>query len=139
VSGSRFDADRRTRSGVRRLAALGAAAIVIAWPAARVERAAGSSVAERASEPEPRRHVVEIEGFAFRPASLSVAPGDTVGWINRDIVPHTATDSAGTWDSGALGAGASWSLVAAAEGERSYLCTLHPSMKGRLLVRRPRP
>ena len=139
MSGSRFDAVRRTRFRVRRTAALGVATIVIALPAARGERAAAWSVAVRASEAAPRRHVVEIEGFEFRPARLAVAPGDTVVWINRDIVPHTATDSAGTWDSGALGPGASWSLVPSAEGDLTYLCALHPSMKGRLIVRRARP
>lgn len=139
MSALRSDAVRRTRFRVRRLAGLSAAVLALGGPLACGERASASSVAERASGGQARRHVVEIAGFAFRPARLSVAPGDTVVWVNRDIVPHTATDSAGTWDSGALGPGATWSLVPSAEGELAYLCALHPSMKGRLIVRRALP
>src|SRR2546423_277336 len=39
----------------------------------------------------------------FHPAVLTVAAGDTVVWVNRDIVPHTATATGGTkWDTGQL-------------------------------------
>ena len=43
----------------------------------------------------PRRHVVEIRGMAFHPAVLEIHRGDTVVWVNRDFVPHTATGTPG--------------------------------------------
>lgn len=83
----------------------------------------------------PRRHVVEIRGMAFEPAALEVAPGDTVVWINRDMVPHTAT-SAGRdgWDTGILARGDSGSRVFHRAGTTAYVCALHPTMRGAVTV-----
>lgn len=82
----------------------------------------------------PRRHVVEIRGMAFHPAVIEVARGDTVVWINRDIVPHTATAKS-AWDTGVLPQGARGLVVPRRPGELRYLCTLHPTMQGRLVTR----
>lgn len=80
-------------------------------------------------------HSVEIRNFVFSPARLEVAEGDTIVWINRDAAPHTATDSAGRWDSGELATGESWSWIAGKAGRISYLCVYHPSMTGTITVR----
>ncbi|HEX2166386.1 MAG TPA: cupredoxin family copper-binding protein [Longimicrobiales bacterium] len=84
---------------------------------------------------QPTRHVVEIRNFGFEPGTLHVAVGDTVVWTNRDVVPHTATARDDAWDSGALATGATWTYVADAVGEGSYICTIHPSMVGWIEVR----
>ena len=81
----------------------------------------------------PARHQVVIEAVAYAPTVLTVHRGDTVVWVNRDPFPHTAT-AAGTCDSGAIAAGASWKYVATKAGAFDYLCTLHPNMKGTLKV-----
>ena len=47
----------------------------------------------------PREHVVEIQAFKFQPQRTMVSPGDTIVWINRDIVPHSVTANGGTWES----------------------------------------
>ncbi len=84
----------------------------------------------------PRRHVVEIRAMTFHPAVLEVARGDTVEWINRDIVPHTATaGGVGGWDTGTLAAGQGGLVVAGRAGEVTYVCVLHPVMRGRMIVR----
>lgn len=85
----------------------------------------------------PRRHEVEIRGFQFQPRNLEVAVGDTVVWINRDAVPHTATAVDGSWDSGELGRGESWTWVPAEPGTWDYLCDFHPTMKASLRVKAP--
>ena len=36
-----------------------------------------------------QRHVVEIRNLEFTPKELTV--GDTITWINYDLVPHTVT------------------------------------------------
>lgn len=79
--------------------------------------------------------------MAFRPAVLTVARGDTVVWINHDIVPHTATApvpasirAAAAWDTGQLMQGQNASYVPRYAGEASYICTLHPTMRGKLII-----
>lgn len=79
--------------------------------------------------------MVEITNFEFRPDTLTVAVGDTVVWLNRDVVPHTASAQDRLWDSGSIGAGASWTYVVSTAVETVYICTLHPSMKGWVAVR----
>ena len=79
-------------------------------------------------------HLVEIENFAFVPPTLSIDVGDTVTWTNRDVVDHTATSTTGTFDSGLLAQGQSYSLTFTAAGTYEYLCTPHPFMTGRINV-----
>ncbi len=79
-------------------------------------------------------HVVEIRNFAFQPALINAAPGDTVEWVNRDIVPHAVTDLDSLWTSGSIGSGKRWHLVVRDEGEFQYVCGFHPTMKGVLRV-----
>lgn len=76
----------------------------------------------------------------FDPAELTVAPGDMVVWINRDIVPHTATArGVDGWDTNILVPGDSGSYVADSGIDGSYVCSLHPGMRGRLIVETPPP
>lgn len=82
----------------------------------------------------PRRHVVEIRGMTFHPSIVEVARGDTVIWVNQDIVPHTATAKR-AWDTGVLAQGKRGLIVARQPGELRYSCTLHPTMTGILVVR----
>ena len=83
----------------------------------------------------PRTHTVEIRGMEYHPAALTVAVGDTIVWINRDIVPHTATASGATrWDTGQLVQGQAGRYVARSRGTTRYVCTLHPTMLGKLII-----
>lgn len=76
---------------------------------------------------------VVIEGMQFSPAVVTVQRGDTVVWVNRDMVPHTAT-AAGAFDSRTIVPGASWAYVARTAGRHDYACTLHPSMRAMLQI-----
>lgn len=80
-------------------------------------------------------HAVAIRAFKYQPASLTVEVGDTVTWMNDDIVPHTATASGKHFDSGSVDAKGSWRYVANRKGTFPYACTFHPMMKGALIVR----
>jgi plastocyanin len=82
----------------------------------------------------PRRHEIAIRNFKFVPDTLRISEGDTVVVRNEDFVPHTATDVGKKWDSGTMGPNASWTGSAFPKGAYAYVCTLHPSMKGYLLV-----
>jgi plastocyanin len=74
--------------------------------------------------------------MAFHPEVLEVQRGDTVVWVNRDIVPHTATATRQSgWNTGPLLQGKSGHYVARHRGEDPYFCELHPTMLGKLIVR----
>lgn len=49
-----------------------------------------------------RRHRVTIAGLRFTPADVVADPGDTVEWVNRDLVAHTVTARDESWDSHGL-------------------------------------
>ena len=88
-----------------------------------------------AADAAPRVHTVLIEGMRYQPEGLTVAAGDTVVWINRDLVPHTATSATGRFDSNEIAPGTSWTHTVRATGEFNYICTYHPLMKAVLRVR----
>jgi len=79
-------------------------------------------------------HTVTIDGFAFKPPSLTVKQGDTVEWRNTDPVPHTATAKEAGLDSGEIPANGSYRFIAKKKGRFAYVCTLHTIMKGELVV-----
>ena len=84
-------------------------------------------------EPKPQTHTVTIDATSYQPKSLVVHAGDTVVWVNKDFIPHTAT-AKGTFDSQITQAGASWSYTPAAKGRADYVCLFHPTMTGTLNV-----
>ena len=77
---------------------------------------------------------VTIQNFAFNPATLSVPAGTVVTWTNRDTVPHTATSTQGTFDSGNLNPGQSFSFTCEQAGSYDYVCQYHPNMRGTVTV-----
>jgi plastocyanin len=82
---------------------------------------------------EPQTHQVVIRSMQFDPASIDVAVGDVVVWVNKDIVPHTAT-AAGSFDSQSLTTNQEWRYTATKPGVFPYGCIFHPTMKGTLIV-----
>jgi plastocyanin len=85
-----------------------------------------------ADAPAPRTYTVTIENMGFTPKTLTVQRRDRVVWVNKDLFPHTA--SARTFDSHEIAANGSWTYVARKPGEYAYGCSLHPTMKGKLIV-----
>ena len=86
------------------------------------------------TRPTPRTHTVRIEGMSFRPVSLTVAAGDTVVWVNKDLVPHAAATSGEGFDSKALDFNKSYQQTFATPGQFEYVCPFHPTMKATLRV-----
>jgi plastocyanin len=103
------------------------------WAFVAVAVAAPAFGADAAKAAKGARHQVVMEAVAYAPPALTVHRGDTVVWVNRDAFPHTVT-AAGTFDSGPIGASASWRYVVTKPGSFEYICTLHPNMKGTLKV-----
>ncbi|WP_367318665.1 cupredoxin domain-containing protein [Streptomyces sp. HUAS ZL42] len=84
--------------------------------------------------PAPARIV--IENFAFTPANLRVHPATKITVVNRDSAAHTVTATGDkTFDTGNIAGNATATFTApSAPGSYSYICTIHPNMKGTLTV-----
>lgn len=81
----------------------------------------------------PKTHVVEIKQMKFVPEQITVQPGDSIKWINRDIVSHNVAEEENEkWKSPNLEPGATFSIKVSETA--SYLCTLHPVMKGNISI-----
>jgi PGF-CTERM protein len=78
--------------------------------------------------------MVNIEGFAFQPATLTVPSGTVVTWTNQDSAPHTVTSTDGKFDSGSLSQGQEFSFNFTQPGVYDYYCKIHPYMRGRIEV-----
>lgn len=79
---------------------------------------------------------VRIRDFKFVPETLSIRVGDTITWANEDSAKHTVTSENGDEiDSEELGKGGSFTHTFNEPGEYTYYCSLHPSMKARIIVK----
>jgi plastocyanin len=87
-----------------------------------------------AAPPSGAIYTVTIENMVYSPARLTVHRGDRIRWMNKDVFPHTVSAAGGTFDSGSIDAGASWTYTATKTGEHGYGCKFHPTMKGELKV-----
>lgn len=93
-----------------------------------------SLTAPAAEDAAGRRITIEIRKFEFVPAVPAVKPGDTIVWINRDIVPHTATAADESWDSGTIEAGGQWEMQVGPDLATAYFCRFHPAMTAALRI-----
>jgi plastocyanin len=75
--------------------------------------------------------VSDLSSWGF---AQTVPLGQPVTWVNLGQLPHTVTFPDTPWDSGLMEAGAAATLVLDAPGVYRYICTLHPSMTGAVVV-----
>ena len=78
---------------------------------------------------------IQIDNFAFAPATLTVIAGTTVTWKNEDDSPHRVTEKNNGFTSAALDTDDSFSHTFAAPGEYDYFCSMHPYMVGKIVVK----
>ena len=79
-------------------------------------------------------HTVKIENFTFDPPRLLVKPGTMATWINEDDIPHTITSTTKIFRSKALDTDDRFSFTFSMPGVYEYFCSLHPHMKGTIVV-----
>jgi len=77
---------------------------------------------------------VTMGDLFFSPSSVTVAVGDTVTWRNTGQAPHNATADDGSFKTPTLNNGQSASETFNQAGTFSYICTIHPNMKGTVRV-----
>ncbi len=75
---------------------------------------------------------VTIEGLVFSPTAISAKVGDTIEWVNKDILAHTAT-AKGKWDV-TIAPNKTGRVTLKEAGEIDYYCRFHPNMRGRIAV-----
>jgi plastocyanin len=115
------------------IGALGLAALLFATIPERPS--AGETSPDAAANPV----TVQIDNFAFAPATLTVTAGTTVTWKNDDDDAHTVVEKDRTFKSAALDTDDTFSQTFAAPGEYEYFCSLHPRMTGKIIVKPAKP
>jgi plastocyanin len=71
---------------------------------------------------------------SYSPTIIQIITGTTVTWTNNDSIVHTVTDLNGTFDSHLILPNTIWKHDFFKEGKYNYFCTLHPWMKGLVIV-----
>ncbi|MGE5244863.1 MAG: plastocyanin/azurin family copper-binding protein [Betaproteobacteria bacterium] len=72
---------------------------------------------------------------SYSPSPVTMRVGQTIAWHNNDSITHTATQDAGTFNTGNLAAGATSAPVTmSTAGTFTYHCTIHPGMVGTVTV-----
>jgi len=92
------------------------------------------TAASSTSTPAGETVTVRIDGMRFDPQNLTVKPGTTVTWVHGSQMPHTINGSADGMRSGILYSGQKYTHTFKSTGNYSYVCDLHPSMRGSVVV-----
>lgn len=80
---------------------------------------------------------ITIDKLVFAPAVVEAKIGDTIEWINKDVLAHAATVR-GDWDV-MIPAKKTATLVLTKPGSVEYYCRFHPNMKGRIMIAPAKP
>jgi plastocyanin len=79
----------------------------------------------------------EMQTMTFMPNRIAIAAGTAITWTNNDQLVHTITADDGSWDSGPIEPGKTWTHTFTQLGEYALHCTPHPFMKALIVVRQP--
>jgi plastocyanin len=101
----------------------------------------GGGSADTQAQPAPQADgegggaTVTMKDIRFDPGEVTVKPGDSVTWTNDDSVGHDVTgDGFKSGEPGALEQGDTFSHQFDKAGTFDYVCTVHPGMKGAVVV-----
>jgi plastocyanin len=83
----------------------------------------------------PASAIVHLKDDAFTPPSIVVPLNTTVTFVNDDDDAHTVTSTDGLFDSKGLDSHQRWTHTFTKAGTYQYFCTLHPFMKGTVVVK----
>ena len=75
----------------------------------------------------------------YIPSEVSIKTGDSVTWQNQDVAFHSVTsgsydEPSDLFDSGHMDPDEPFTLTFDENGVYDYFCTLHPWMKGKIIV-----
>ncbi|ATP56551.1 plastocyanin [Pedobacter ginsengisoli] len=79
----------------------------------------------------PKAYTVEIKNMKFVPDDITVKQGDTIIWVNHDMMAHDVTEEGSKqWTSSIIPSGGSWKMGVTAAA--NYYCSIHVVMKGKI-------
>src|SRR5687768_1126585 len=93
-----------------------------------------TAVAVPAAGAAPRTHVVVIDKMKFGAMPAIARAGDRILWVNKDVVPHTATSKQAAFDVN-LPASAKAATLVRKAGAFRVVCRFHPGMVATLKVK----
>lgn len=94
-----------------------------------------SSSGSKAKSGGSTANTVAVKGFAFSPTSLTVNTGTKVTWKFEDSTAHNVDSTSNAFPkSKDISSGGSYSFTFNTAGTYSYICSIHPFMKGSLTV-----
>jgi plastocyanin len=77
---------------------------------------------------------VDIVDFGFDSSSITIEAGATVTWTNTGNATHTVTSDDGTFDSGNIDSGGTYSFTFDTPRTYTYPCEIHPNLTGEVVV-----
>lgn len=78
---------------------------------------------------------VTIAGFKFAPDTVTAAPNAAIAWTNKDSAPHQVVVSAKNLKTPVINGGQSAELKISEAGSYDYVCGIHPSMTGKIVIK----
>jgi len=93
---------------------------------------AGCGKKTKTTTPRTTENAVKIANFTFSPDTVTVTAGMEITWTNEDSTVHTVTGI--DFDSGEIKPGQSYKHTFSSPGTYDYVCSIHPSMKGKVIV-----
>ena len=124
-------------TGMEEVFAFGAPARAGAGPAATPAQAKTQTAAPPAAQAAaPAGNVVEVkvDNFSFSPQTITIKPGTTVIWTNRDDIPHTVVSDDKVFKSKVLDTDEKFTYTFDKAGNFPYFCSVHPKMTGKVIV-----
>lgn len=77
---------------------------------------------------------IYMKNAAFSSTSFTIVVGGTVTWMNDDNMIHTVTADDGSFNSGDIQVGSSFSKKFSSTGTYPYHCIYHSGMTGTIVV-----
>jgi len=82
----------------------------------------------------------DLTDSCYIPSVITIGQGEEVTWSNEDVAFHSVTSGQynapnDLFDSGHLDPGQKFSVSFNDKGDYDYYCTLHPWMKGKVIVK----
>ncbi len=95
---------------------------------------ANSTITNTASTSTASQNPVAIQNYAFSPSTLTIQKGANVTWTNYDSVQHHVVSDSSAFSSPLLNKGDTYTHQFNNTGSFSYICSIHPYMKGTIVV-----
>jgi plastocyanin len=96
-----------------------------------------SSSSSGSAAPAANASQVSMKGLAFSPSTIQGKVGQTITFVNDDTPAHNVEPDGGVSFKGSptLQPGATWKLRLTQPGTFHYFCSIHPFMKGTIVVK----